>query len=455
MEDLLNRFEVSKKAYQELIAQDFPKFDLEKYAAEKIREAESSETGSNFSESEKAEEDGAETKRRKFGRKIASKLDFNADSKFGFDDLAGAAKRSGQAATAAAKNAGEASKNFVEGTKEKIENANRATLAESAVLIGKSAIGVQAVQNRKAAKEIQKVCSEYYELAQEVTEEKRRRLNYAIEDFGKYRLQVLHLTVGRFLDQLKALKQNNAAKEYEILMGADFRCDKLAEMKAIDMAAGEALRSTAVAGVFGLAALTGTPTAVTTAVGAVASASTGTAISALSGAAATNATLAWLGGGSLAAGGGGVALGTTVLTAITAGSTGVVAILAAGTIASVHYSKKLTEAKDYEREVGLAVTGIEKGWLVMDGIGDRTAELREITEQLKWRVIGKLDELEKIIPEFDFHNSEHVAVFNQCGILIKTMVILAQTPILDDDQNLSFESMQIIGKVHSVLNTEV
>ncbi|UVJ40560.1 hypothetical protein [Arthrobacter sp. CJ23] len=42
-------------------------------------------------------------------------------------------------------------------------------------------------------------------------------------------------------------------------------------------------------------------------------ASTGTAISTLSGAAATNATLAWLGGGALAAGGGGTAAGSALL----------------------------------------------------------------------------------------------------------------------------------------------
>lgn len=42
-------------------------------------------------------------------------------------------------------------------------------------------------------------------------------------------------------------------------------------------------------------------------------ASTGTAISALSGAAATNAALAWIGGGTLAAGGGGVSAGTAFL----------------------------------------------------------------------------------------------------------------------------------------------
>ena len=54
-------------------------------------------------------------------------------------------------------------------------------------------------------------------------------------------------------------------------------------------------------------------------VAAVGTASTTTAISQLSGAAATKATLAWLGGGALAAGGGGIALGTVVLTAIATG----------------------------------------------------------------------------------------------------------------------------------------
>lgn len=53
--------------------------------------------------------------------------------------------------------------------------------------------------------------------------------------------------------------------------------------------------------------------ATTAAVSALGVASTGTPIAALSGAAATNATLAVLGGGTLAAGGGGVALGTMVL----------------------------------------------------------------------------------------------------------------------------------------------
>lgn len=55
---------------------------------------------------------------------------------------------------------------------------------------------------------------------------------------------------------------------------------------------------------------------VTGVVGAFGTAGTGTAISSLSGAAATKATLAWLGGGTLAAGGFGITGGAVVLTVV-------------------------------------------------------------------------------------------------------------------------------------------
>jgi hypothetical protein len=81
-------------------------------------------------------------------------------------------------------------------------------------------------------------------------------------------------------------------------------------------------------------------------------ASTGTTISSLSGAAATNATLAALGGGALSAGGGGMALGTSVL--------GGISVLPVAMMMSWQYAKQsekaLTEAKEYhvklEKEIG-------------------------------------------------------------------------------------------------------
>lgn len=71
-----------------------------------------------------------------------------------------------------------------------------------------------------------------------------------------------------------------------------------------------------------------------------ASASTGTAISALSGAAATNATLAWFGGGSLAAGGFGIAGGTAALGGIVAGP----AIAIMGMVSAAKAEENLSKA---------------------------------------------------------------------------------------------------------------
>ncbi|NLG10096.1 MAG: hypothetical protein GX562_00985, partial [Coriobacteriaceae bacterium] len=328
-------------------------------------------------------------------------------------------------------------------------------IAETAVKIGKTAVGVQGIQNRSAAKNIQEICAEYYDAAREVTEQRRQKLNYAINDFGEYRLSALHLTVGRFLKYLKELKQNNTVKEYEILFGADIDHKMIDKMERIDMAASEALRTTAISGAFGAAAVLGTPAIITGTVGAIGVASTGTAITGLSGAAANSAVMAWLGGGSLAAGGGGMAAGAVTLAAVTASATAVVTILAAGTLVSLHFGKKLTEAKEYEKEVGVAVASLEKAWIVMDGIAMRTAELREVTEELKWRTVSELDKLEPLIPNFDFSITESVAIFNKCALLVKTTVELAQTPLLDGEGNLSTESMSISSKVRKVLNTEV
>ena len=93
--------------------------------------------------------------------------------------------------------------------------------------------------------------------------------------------------------------------------------------------------------------------ATTAAVMAIGTASTGTAISALSGVAATNATLAALGGGSIAAGGGGMALGTMVLGGTTLG----VGLLIGGIIFSISGShikgkaeKALKQVKENEQK---------------------------------------------------------------------------------------------------------
>ncbi|RYF60605.1 MAG: XRE family transcriptional regulator [Comamonadaceae bacterium] len=106
------------------------------------------------------------------------------------------------------------------------------------------------------------------------------------------------------------------------------------------------LLSSALAGAAGAAA--GAPVGGAVAYGAftaaasLGTASTGTAIASLSGAASTNATLAFIGGGSLATGGAGVAGGTTVLAGMVAGP---VALLAIGGVLMMARRNKQKEIK--------------------------------------------------------------------------------------------------------------
>lgn len=96
--------------------------------------------------------------------------------------------------------------------------------------------------------------------------------------------------------------------------------------------------------------------AATTVVMAFGTASTGTAIASLSGVAATNATLAALGGGAISAGGGGIALGTTMLGATTLG----VGLLVGGFIFNAAGQKLSNKADEAWRQMIAAEEKIEK-----------------------------------------------------------------------------------------------
>ena len=311
------------------------------------------------------------------------------------------------------------------------------------------------MQDRREAKEIKTISQEYVEAAEALTEQRRIELNDRIEEFGALRLQALGDTLGRFLIILEKLKQRNKEKEYELLDGLGIDTKTLDAMGALDMTVSESLKVTATTGALGVAAVLGTPALVTGAVTAFATASTGTAISTLSGAAASNAVLAWLGGGSIAAGGGGMAAGSVVLVGITAGATAGVALLSAGLLTSTHYARKLTDAKTYQKDVALGVANLENAWLTMDAVGDRVDELSDVTEELRIRTVAKLDQLEALVPTFDAKNQEDATVFNQVGRLVKTMVELAQVPLLGDQGELTEESMTMTVRVKKVLNTEV
>jgi len=116
-------------------------------------------------------------------------------------------------------------------------------------------------------------------------------------------------------------------------------------------------------------------------VGLLASASTGTAISGLSGVAATNATLAWLGGGSIASGGFGMAGGMIALGGIVAGP----ALAIGGFMLASKAEEALTKAVDYAAQVDKAVAEIDMLGVVLKGIRKNVDEVTYTLNELVQR----------------------------------------------------------------------
>ena len=118
-------------------------------------------------------------------------------------------------------------------------------------------------------------------------------------------------------------------------------------------------------------------------VGALGTASTGAAISGLSGAAASSATLAWLGGGALAAGGLGMAVGTAVLGGVVTAPV----LVAFGVFRQVKAGKVQKEVAEKIQQLKVHEAEISRDRAKLQTVRQRCNEVRrtvqELTEQLK------------------------------------------------------------------------
>ena len=325
-------------------------------------------------------------------------------------------------------------------------------VAKGAGKIGRVVTGYEAYDSRKKAKEAKEIADRMVANMEEENRRRREESNRVLSDFGKTKLELLKTCLSPFLGYLKVMGNNYKDKEYEF--GGKINLDQLDidTLESIEMNASTAgkiaVASTGVATI----ALCGVPAATTSAVMAFGAASTGTAISSLSGAAATNATLAWLGGGSLAAGGGGMAAGSAVLGAITATTTGVFALAAAGIVASAYYSKKYTEATAYLEEVKKARAKAKLGWAAMEAINQRAIELESVMKRLCERINDKLLYLEPLIYDFQIEDEYYLNTFRETSLLVKSLSEIAQVPLIDKNGMLSNESSVTLANTQKILN---
>lgn len=188
------------------------------------------------------------------------------------------------------------------------------------IALGGTAIGAKkgydAYSDSKDAKSTNQTAQDIFDNSQALLDKNREFTNNNIEKFGKFRIKVFKdylLYYIKIFDKIK-----NIELEYNTLIDKKFDIS-LEEFEALktEVLTMKSLLGGGVASL-GAGALAGF--GAYGSIGLLATASTGTAISSLGGVAATNATLAWLGGGSLATGGLGMAGGTLVLGGLVAGS---------------------------------------------------------------------------------------------------------------------------------------
>ena len=228
--------------------------------------------------------------------------------------------------------------------------------------------GIHGGVKMKEANDTMKVAKSKQEKAVALFDQRNSETTELMDSIGKQELEILK-SFDTFSDIIEKIQGRPEFKDYK-RDGVKLPDYVAEELKKVSAGAGVLLGGIggATVGTAGGFAAAG---ATTSAVIALGTASTGTAISSLSGVAATNATLAALGGGSIAAGGGGMALGTAVLGGATLG----VGLLVGGIIFNVTGSKLSNRA-------------------------DEAYKQAKRTEEEVNRIVGYLDELSSAAKSF-------------------------------------------------------
>ena len=282
-------------------------------------------------------------------------------------------------------------------------------------------IGACGVADMKEAKRRAKKAADRYQKALLEFNREFATINSLAVGYGALQLRVIDTVVMRMTRYIKKSGQKVSDKDRELLMGLETKIAELRKFQNSAISLGEGAAGGAKLAGAALTAYFGT----TAAVAAFGTASTGTAIGGLSGVAATNATLAWLGGGSLAAGGGGMALGSTVLTGLVAAPV----LFLGGLFLGKKGEEAITAAAKFEADVDKEIAAMDRQREALKWVKARFDELTKIIEGVEQRATVALDNLENKL----FGHFNKAAKFREAMILVRAVAEIVQTPVLDPD----------------------
>lgn len=310
--------------------------------------------------------------------------------------------------------------------------------------------GAKGVMDSNKANKVNDNAKDIIDDAQTGLKAARDNTSGALEELGREKIGICDTHIAHFLDSFGKLKNVELEKSLGLQELAKFRIDKASfedlkdvSLKASSLIAGTAGGVTAGAAVaFGAYGLAGT----------FATASTGTAIGVLHGVAATNATLAFFGGGALAAGGLGMTAGTAVLGGLVAGP----ALAVIGIVVGASASKKLDDAyanlataRKVEAELKVLVSACE-------GIRKRAGLFTRTLIKLKSILNRQLAQLEYIIStegvDYSVYSESSKNTVAMILGTVQAVKALLDTPILNEDGSLTSESETVVNAVRGALN---
>lgn len=313
-----------------------------------------------------------------------------------------------------------------------------AAAVAGAVGVGK---GIKAGIDQSEANDTNRAAERKINRAKEKVENYRSNCGKAIEELGKRKLEILNSSIKTFVEEfgkIDNIELSESTGLNEFLDKKSF--SELRELQGIASSIAGGVASGAMAGAITAFGAYG-------AAGALATASTGAAIASLSGAAATNATLAFFGGGSLAAGGLGMAGGTMVLGGLVAGPALAIMGFVVGAKASKNLDNaysNLAEARKFEEEMNAAAdacVGIRRRAVMFDRFLIR---LHTVFDPLVYEMTQIIKSRGTEYRQYTDKERKVIASAMSIAGAIKSVL---DTAILDKDGNLTEESELTVSKI--------
>lgn len=273
----------------------------------------------------------------------------------------------------------------------------------------------------------------------------RKQCGTALEVLGHEKIFVLNGSVNAFLTSFRKIKNVDFTQSAGLLELHKLHIDQ----KSFDALEkmGDFASAVAKGSLAGIAGGTIAAYGAYSAAATLATASTGTAIGTLSGAAATNATLAFFGGGSLAAGGMGMLAGTAILGGLVAGP----ALLVLGMITGAKAGKKYENAKSHAAEADVICEQFEAGSEQCIAIRRRTYMFYSLLARLDAYFMPLIHSMEEIIRtegvDYSIYSMESKRTIAKVASIAVTIKSILDTPILSDNGSLTEESGAISSKI--------